>query len=64
MRGNDKADPLLLHVAPNSASLKTEKREEREEKKKKDPLLTNYTEPGGYKVLPAHKQEDGLKMSV
>lgn len=62
MKSKEKADPLLLHVAPNSASLKTEKREEK--KKKKDPLLTNYTEPGGYKVLPAHKTEDGLKMSM
>lgn len=45
-------------VAPNSSppSLKTAR------KKKKDPLLTNYIEPGGYRVLPAHKQQDSLKM--
>lgn len=46
-----------------SSSLFSSFPEDRKEKKKrKTPLLPNYKEPGGYKVLFAHKQQDRLKM--
>lgn len=54
IKDKGKADPPL--VAPASSPPSEGKI------KKKDPLLTNYTEAGGYAVLCAHKQQDRLKM--
>lgn len=36
--------------------------EDKVQGEKRPPLLTNYKEPGGCDVLPAHKQQDSLKM--